>query len=406
MSCAFPPITPPLPDKVPTPDPQRRVDGWSPARQRRFLEILAATGVIMLACEGVRITARSAYTLRIRHDGAAFRLGWDAAILIARARLADDLLSRAIMGSEETIRKDPDNYEVRRHRHDNRLAMSMLARLDRMADSPPEGSDAALARVVAQDFSAYLDLICPAEDADRESELIGLPRTGPEPEATHLQSHMARQMADARLLNGDQPETPEPVAPEAAPALAPAASVALFIAARLALQPGAKRPPLQPGISPFSDRNERCELRPHIHLAGLPPEEAATRLRGVWWDEDREQLRTDYPAPPDFDGEQSEEYYDIDDYSRTLTPAEDAAYHAELDAQARPYEEAATRARDARFGFAPGSDEEIAVLEAAGYELLTEEEEDEEEEEDAPADPAETASDLPERPQCPTRALL
>lgn len=84
MSCAFPPITPPLPDTIPTPDPQRRVDGWSPARQRRFLEILAATGVIMLACEGVRITARSAYTLRIRHDGAAFRLGWDAAILRPR----------------------------------------------------------------------------------------------------------------------------------------------------------------------------------------------------------------------------------------------------------------------------------------------------------------------------------
>ncbi|MDG2514441.1 hypothetical protein P7B04_17265 [Sphingobium yanoikuyae] len=398
MSCAFPPITPPLPDTIPTPDPQRRVDGWSPARQRRFLEILAATGVIMLACEGVRITARSAYTLRIRHDGAAFRLGWDAAILIARARLADDLLSRAIMGSEEVIRKDPDNCEVRRHRHDNRLAMSMLARLDRMADSPPEGSDAALARVVAQDFTAYLDLICPAEEADKESELIGLPRTGME--------HMARQMADARLLNGDQPETPEPVAPEAATALAPAASVALFIAARLALQPGAKRAPVQPGISPFSDRNERCELRRHIHRADLPPEEAATRLRGVWWDEDREQLRTDYPAPPDFTGDQSGDYYDIDDYDRALTQAEEAAYAAELEAQARPYEEAATRARDARFGFAPGSDEEIAVLEAAGYELLNEDEEDEEEEEDAAAAPAETASDLPGRPQCRTRALL
>jgi hypothetical protein len=376
MSCAFPPITPPLPDTIPTPAPQSRTDGWSPARQRRFLEILAATGVIMLACEGVRITARSAYTLRIRHDGAAFRLGWDAAILIARARLADDLLSRAIMGSEETIRKDPDNYEVRRHRHDNRLAMSMLARLDRMADSPPEGSDAALARVVAQDFTAYLDLICPAEQADKESELIGLPRTGME--------HMARNMADAHLLNGDQPETPEPVEPEAATALAPAASVALFIAARLALQPGAKRPQnpsaIQPGISPFSDRNERCELPPHINRADLPPEEAATRLRGVWWDEDREELRTDYPAPPGFTGDQSEDYYDIDDYDRALTPAEEVAYAAELEAQARPYEEAATRARDARFGFAPGSDAEIAVLEAAG--LIGEEEEEEEEEAD------------------------
>ena len=68
-------------------------------------------------------------------------------VFIGEAKAADDLLSRAIMGSEEVIRKDPDNCEVRRHRHDNRLAMSMLARLDRMADSPPEGSDAALARV-------------------------------------------------------------------------------------------------------------------------------------------------------------------------------------------------------------------------------------------------------------------
>ena len=113
-------------------------------------------------------------------------------------------------------------------------------------------------------------------------------------------------------------------------------------------------------------------------------------------------MRTDYPAPPGFTGDQSEDYYDIDDYDRALTQAEEAAYAAELEAQARPYEEAATRARDARFGFAPGSDEEIAVLEAAGYELLSEEEE----EEDAATAPAETASDLPGRPQCRTRALL
>ena len=97
---------------------------------------------------------------------------------------------------------------------------------------------------------------------------------------------------------------------------------------------------------------------------------------------------------------------DDDDDGDALVPAATprlvSAYAAELEAQARPYEEAATRARDARFGFAPGSDEEIAVLEAAGYELLSEEEE----EEDAATDPAETASDLPGRPQCRTRALL
>ena len=84
MTAILPPPVPSLPDDLPTPADATRADGWTPARQRRFLETLAATGVIMLACESVRITARSAYNLRIRHDGAAFRLGWDAAILIAR----------------------------------------------------------------------------------------------------------------------------------------------------------------------------------------------------------------------------------------------------------------------------------------------------------------------------------
>src|SRR3546814_11453868 len=88
----------------------------------------------------------SAYALRLRRDGAAVRLGWDAAILIARARLADDLLARALTGHEEVIRKDMDAGEITRHRHDNRLAMSMLSRLDRMADSPPQGSDAEIGR--------------------------------------------------------------------------------------------------------------------------------------------------------------------------------------------------------------------------------------------------------------------
>ncbi|WP_442802176.1 hypothetical protein [Sphingobium sp. CR2-8] len=273
---------------LPTPAPQIRVDGWSPARQRRFLEVLAATGVIMLACEAVRITARSAYTLRQRRDGAAFRLGWDAAILIARARLADTLLARAIMGTEETIRKDPDNHEITRHRHDNRLAMSMLARLDRMADTPTEGSDAALARVVAQDFNAYLDLICAEEEAEQAAERDALPRTGEEP--------TARRMDDAQLLDGARPDTPEPVAADGdaalATALSPGASAALFIAARMALH--------NPPKATFFTADERCELPPEppLVLGDLPPEEAASNLRGLWWDHKLDRWRTDFPRRP------------------------------------------------------------------------------------------------------------
>ena len=113
---------------LPTAADQVRADGWSPARQRHFLETLAATGIIRSACDAAQISTRAAYALRIRRDGAAFRLGWDAAILIARARLADDLLARALNGHEEVIRKDADAGEITRHRHDNRLAMSVLCR--------------------------------------------------------------------------------------------------------------------------------------------------------------------------------------------------------------------------------------------------------------------------------------
>ena len=349
MTVQFPPLAPSLPGDLPTPADAIRADGWTPARQRRFLETLAATGVIMLACESVRITTRSAYNLRIRHDGAAFRLGWDAAILIARDRLATDLLSRAICGQEEVIRRDPDNHEIRRHRHDNRLAMSMLARLDRMADAPAEGSDAALARIVAQDFVAYLDMICPEEAVREEVARDGLPRAGHEPSA--------RTMADAQTLLGERPDDPEPVEAQGAAVLAPAASVAMFIAVRrnlLSTTAHGGRGSQEPHF-PVDD--ERCELPPQVFpplRATLPPEQAAAQLRGVFYDDDLGLWRTDFPPPPGFAGDQTEDIYDIDDYERDLTEEEDAALAQRDEEERRPYEDAAARARDAYFGFAPG----------------------------------------------------
>ncbi|WP_327753391.1 hypothetical protein VVT58_08485 [Sphingobium sp. SJ10-10] len=326
MTCQFPPL--------PTPAQQIRADGWSPARQRHFLETLAATGVIRAACDAAFISTRSAYALRIRRDGAAFRLGWDAAILIARARLADELLARALTGSEEVIRKDAEANKITRHRHDNRLAMSMLARLDRMADSPPDGSDAALARVVAQDFAAYLDLICPDEQAADRTDAAP---SGAEPQP--------RETDEAEPLDAAMLDTP--AIEQAATALSPGASAALFVAARMALSERGKADPL----------DERCELRPisaasPVERATLPPEEAAARLRGIWWDEYRESWRTDYPAPPGFDGNESDDIYDIDAYERDLSPQEEEALAAWDAQQRRPYQDAAARARDVFFGFA------------------------------------------------------
>lgn len=332
----------------PAPAPQSRVDGWTAARQRLFLETLAATGIIRLACDAVHISHRSAYNLRIRRDGAAFRLGWDAAILIARARLADDLLARAITGQTETIHRDEDNFQVTRHRHDNRLAMSMLARLDRMADCPAEGTDAALARIVAQDFTAYLDMLCPPGDADAPVSGADMGDTGAD-----ARLPPAPAPAPAPAIGDAAPEEVEDIPPEmldqVATALSPGASAALFIAARRTLHGASSM-----AASPLYQALQRhCELpAPLVDLMTLPPDEAAARLRALWWDEDREEWRTDYPAPPGFDGEESDSVYEIDAYERALSPQEEEAFAARQAEEQRPYEEAAARARDAFFGFA------------------------------------------------------
>ena len=87
----------------------------------------------------------------------------------------------------------------------------------------------------------------------------------------------------------------------------------------------------------------------------MPPEQAAAQLRGVFYDDDLGLWRTDFPPPPGFAGDQTEDIYDIDDYERDLTAEEDAALAQRDEEERRPYEDAAARARDAYFGFAPGS---------------------------------------------------
>lgn len=105
---------------------KRRVDGWSPEKQRRFIEELADTGSVLTAAQTVNMSRASAYALRRSPGAEAFDRAWAAAIDAASKRLLDDAFERALVGSDEPI-FDRDGRRVgRRLRQSDKLLMFLL----------------------------------------------------------------------------------------------------------------------------------------------------------------------------------------------------------------------------------------------------------------------------------------
>jgi hypothetical protein len=100
-----------------TPTPTIRHDGWTGDKMASFLETLAETAVVAEACDQARMGISSAYALRCRNP--AFAAAWDAALTIARERLADTLLARSMEGNVEQLYKDGELIGER-HLLDNR----------------------------------------------------------------------------------------------------------------------------------------------------------------------------------------------------------------------------------------------------------------------------------------------
>ena len=64
-----------------TPVPLKaRHDGWTPARQLPFINVLAETHSITRACKAVGMSRESAYKLRDRPEARQFRLAWNRAL--------------------------------------------------------------------------------------------------------------------------------------------------------------------------------------------------------------------------------------------------------------------------------------------------------------------------------------
>ncbi|WP_375270974.1 hypothetical protein [Sphingomonas sp.] len=343
---------------APAPAPTRH-DGWTPDRQRSFVEAIAGGDTVEQACRRVALTVSSAYALRRRTNGAAFALAWDGARLLAREALADTLLTRALEGQEETITR-ADGSTVTRYRHDNRLATHMLHRLDRFADAASASAHGTAARLVAGEFDAFLDLLGTHAAPARAGLFLGT-RLAPDGEGdTHadLAPVLALARAD-RYLRTRAAHAADVDVADLDPADRAAWSAEQWTRAEAAgLVALAPPPPLaesacEPPLPP---------LRPDLPEYVSP----ADRPDPVWWCDDADAWRTRFPPPDFFMGEQDGEWGDPD-YQRELDDDEVEQLERQHRIQSAVRHITEGRERDAWFAAAARAgrddDEEYEVLE-------------------------------------------
>jgi hypothetical protein len=153
-----------------------RHDGWTRETKVTFCEVLAITGRVVEALDAVNRSGNTAYAQRRRDP--LFARAWEMALAEARHRLADALLARALDGTH-IVQLDPAGEIVaERHVFDNRLALAVLRRLDRIADAharsaqrPDEGPSAAEATAQAPaTFDDALALLAAAPETAPTSE--------------------------------------------------------------------------------------------------------------------------------------------------------------------------------------------------------------------------------------------
>ena len=172
-----------------------RHDGWTAEKERIFLATLAATGVVADACRACGMSRDAAYSRRNAGVGRAFALGWKAALVLAHPAMVDDVMSRARHGVIERIYRD-GQVIAERHRHDNRLAMAVLTRLDRQVEGLAEREPAVQA--VANEFEQFLDLL---GGGNKAAEAFLAPRVaGDAVEPPHFRNAGHPRNSEAALL--------------------------------------------------------------------------------------------------------------------------------------------------------------------------------------------------------------
>lgn len=275
------------------------------------------------------------YQLKQRPEGAAFRLGCAAALLIARGRLVDELLDRAIWGHDEmtTVYREEDRSLYKRRRIDSRLGLAMLARLDRMVETRAREGEEMLAQTIAGDWPGFLSLFDAAEAAAPGGAKA---------------AHAAAAPSASPSASDDTPDGSTETA--SAPAPAPttegmAAALALWLAGR-----DNRTNPLAALWRGTAIANEVAQFSADFGEDGESaetPEQVAAAMT-VWYDDHADDWRTDFPPPGDFDGLEEGQFGDPA-YARELDDDEIELYEARRAAEVTPFRRAGEAARRAFF---------------------------------------------------------
>jgi hypothetical protein len=284
---------------------------WTPRLQREFLEAFATNGSVKISAAKVGMSPAAVYQLKQRPAGAAFRLGCGAALLIARGRLVDELLDRAIWGHDETteLQREDGRSFIKRRRIDSRLGLAMLARLDRMVETRAEAGEDMLAQSIAADWPGFLALF----DAAAAPGAEGAPGD--------LVTALAVWLAARDRCT-------DPVA-----VLAVDSEIARQVA-QISADPG------------YGDDGSET------------PEEAAAAMT-VWFDDHAGDWRTDFPPPADFWGHEEGQFGDPA-YARALDDDELEVYENLRAAEVTPLLIAGEAARRAFFALLDPANDQVA----------------------------------------------
>ena len=114
-------------DFAPVPRVYNRYDGWTPARQRGFIEALARLGTVKAAAAHVAMSAEGAYHLRRQIGARSFADAWEKALAIGVESLRDIAYSRAVEGTPKGVWYHGERVGEEQ-RYNDRLLMFILRR--------------------------------------------------------------------------------------------------------------------------------------------------------------------------------------------------------------------------------------------------------------------------------------